>query len=357
MNILQLQTPALILDKKALEYNVSYMDRLLRESGLHLRPHYKSHRCIALAKMQIEHGAVGMTCSKLGEAIDLVENGILDILIANQITQPEKIAQVAALAGKCHLAICVDDHQNIDDLEEAARRAGTRIYIFVEYETGMDRCGVSDFDEFLRLAGHVTKCPHLIFQGIQAYAGHLSHETDQARRKAASAAVEDKLLQLKKYLENHKIPVKDVSSCSTGTIELRKDMPGVYTEIQAGSYLFMDASYRTLGLDFKHSLYVLSSVISRKNDKFVTDAGVKTCSVDQGDPLLLEDTDPALHPLAMNEEHIVHHWKDHPFQINQFLHYIPGHCCATINMYDKIYVYEDSQITDCFAVTSRGKSF
>jgi D-serine deaminase-like pyridoxal phosphate-dependent protein len=157
MKIENIQTPALILDKKILLENIKAMNSLLEGSDMKLRPHYKSHKCDYLAHLQIQNGAKGMTCAKLSEAIDLADSGIEDILIANQITDPRKIRRLADLAGDCKLTVCVDSKENVKQLADAAKNAGTVIHCYIEFEIGMERCGVTEFRQVLELADTIAE--------------------------------------------------------------------------------------------------------------------------------------------------------------------------------------------------------
>ena len=353
MKITEIETPALILYKSALEKNQAVMKELTDEIGISLRPHYKSHRSVYLAQLQMSYGAKGITCAKVGEAEDLAQAGIQDILIANQITAPSKIARAIQAAKKTNLTVCVDTKQNVLDLQEAASISNAVLSVFIEFEIGMNRCGVETFEEVYALAELLQKQPNLRFRGIQAYAGQLSHEYDDEKRLSHSAGIEQRLSQLKEYLESKGIPVMEISGLSTGTLPLRKELNTVYTEAQAGSYLFMDACYGKMNLPFEHSLFVLATVISVRGDAFHTDAGLKSCSVDQGNPVLKDH--PAV-KAGLSEEHISHHLPGHTFKVNDRVLYIPGHCCTNVNLFDKIYLVSDQEVVRVIPVTSRGKS-
>jgi len=352
MRLQQLETPALILDLNAFEYNIRLMKDFLEPTGISLRPHYKSHKCTVIAHRQIQAGAKGITCAKLSEAEDLAASGIEDILIANQVVQPSKIARVAYLARCCRLTVCVDAAENIRELEKAAAVQGATIHCLVEFEIGMNRCGVDTFEKFYELAELISTCPHLVFEGIQAYAGQLSHETDHIIRKAETEKIEQRLVELHSYVEQRGLPVREISGVSTGTVEFRKQ-GSIYTEIQAGSYIFMDAAYNSLELDFKNSLFVLTTVISRNSELIVVDAGKKSVSVDQALPVFKEF--PQL-PVDMSEEHVAVSVRDHDIALGHKLMLIPGHCCTTVNLYSHIYLVRDDRIVDRIPVTSRGKS-
>lgn len=353
MKAIQLETPALVLDLDALEENMCAMRRLLDGTGIALRPHYKSHKCTFLALKQIEAGAKGISCAKLGEAEDLVKAGVHDILIANQIVDPAKISRLAHLAKCCRLSVCVDDVENVRALSNSAAQAGATLYCLVEYEVGMRRCGVATKEEFLALARAVEAAQGLRFEGVQAYAGHLSHEADREIREREAAAVEERLCELIAFLGKNGVSVREVSGASTGTVAFKR-RGSVYTEIQAGSYLFMDAAYARLDPGFHHSLYLYATVVSTAGGRVVTDAGMKSLATDQGAPVFEAYPDAAV---SMSEEHSA--FAADPkktCRIGDRLRAIPGHCCTTVNLHDRIHLMRDGTIIGCIPVTSRGKA-
>jgi len=353
MNISQIETPALIIERSALEANIAAMNRLLEHTSMRLRPHYKSHKSVAIAKLQLAAGAKGITTAKLSEAEDLAQAGVGDILIANQIVQRGKLGRVAALAARTRLTVCVDSAENVLDLERAMAAYGGTLYVLVEYEIGMKRCGVETHEEVIALAKLIAAQPHLAFEGVQAYAGHMAHEHSLEVRKAFTEATEADLTALKVKLTAAGLPPKEISGGSTGTVELK---PGnsVYTEMQCGSYLFMDQAYREVGVSFAHSLYLLTTVISTKPDRIVTDGGAKSLGMDQGDPVFVGYENIPVH---MSEEHAQITAPGHSCKLNDKIRYIPGHCCTTINSHDRIYVVDGDDVVDVWMIESRGKSW
>lgn len=349
MKINGLPTPALIVDVNVLKCNVDKMKRLLEGSKLSLRPHYKSHKCASIAKWQIENGAIGMTCAKLSEAEDLCDTGIEDILIANQIVEPCKINRLADLALNCRLSVCVDSIENIRALSASAVHSGSTIYCLVEYDIGMQRCGVTSKEEVLTLAKEINACKNLVFKGIQAYAGHISHIENLNERKDATTENYKKLNELLTYLNKHNITVETVSGGSTGTAAI-KAREGLYTELQAGSYLFMDATYKTLNLPFENSLYLLTTVVSKRDGITVIDAGVKTCGIDQGMPKVLGKS---IKEVVASEEHFQLHGYNGNESVGEKLLLTPAHCCSTINLHDKIYLVDGDKVIDRIPITAR----
>ncbi len=345
-----ISTPALIVMKSIFESNAEKMAAVLEGSSLKLRPHYKSHKCSAIAHEQIKNGAVGMTCAKLDEALDLADSGIQDILIANQITDASKISRLAHLANVCRLTVCVDDRDNIADIERAAALAGSTVYCFVEYEIGMERCGVSDKEQVLALAKFIDECPHLVFDGIQAYAGHISHTVSLEERAERTEENSQKIRELMEYLKVNGVHPRTMSGGSTGTSVI-KAKENLYTELQAGSYLFMDATYAELGLPFEPSLFILCTVVSA-NDKIVTvDAGVKSCGVDQGMPIPFGFS---VSKVVASEEHFQLHSPSRQLRVGEKVLLIPAHCCSTVNLHDRLYLVDGDRVVDRFLVTARG---
>ena len=353
MKVYQLDTPALILDKRAFDRNRRAMQALLENTTMQFRPHYKSHKCPTVARIQLTDGAKGITCAKLSEAEDLAACGVEDILIANQIVQPEKLGRVAELAGRCRLTLCVDCAENVLALEQALAAQGQTLYCLVEYDIGMNRCGVKTHAEVIELARLIDRQPHLRFDGLQAYAGQMSHEMDINVRRAATQSIEADLAVLKAELEAEGLAVREISGGSTGMVELK---PGnsIYTEMQCGSYLFMDRSYRDMKLRFENALFLLTTVISTKPDLIVTDGGTKSLGMDQGAPVFVGYEN---YTLQMSEEHGQVTVPGHTCRLNDKIRYIPGHCCTTMNSHDKLYIVEGDDVIDVWTITSRGKSW
>lgn len=364
MRVSDLPTPALIADADIIAENMKHMNEILQGKPARLRPHYKSHKCAALAHRQMAEGAVGITCAKLSEAEDMIFSGIDNILIANQVVEPAKILRLAVLAGMCRLTVCVDATENARALSAAAVSMGSTIHCLVEYDIGMGRCGVRTKEAYLEVAQAIAGLPNLVFDGIQAYAGYASHMADPDERLQTTLANEKKVADLKQYLHDHGIEVETVSGGSTGTAAIKAD-GGVYTELQAGSYLFMDTTYQELKLPFRNSLFVLATVISKSDGTVILDAGVKTIGADQDAPVVLDaEQNLVCGKCELNEEHLIvtlcdadgdggRRWNPN---IGEKVRVIPGHCCSTVNLHDRIYLFSGETVTDRIAVTARGKS-
>lgn len=352
MKICELETPALILEKRVMEENVRQMDQLLSDSPMTLYPHYKSNKCPRIAQLQMQWGAGGITCAKLSEAEDLAEAGIPAVVIANQVVQAEKLPRLAALACRCDLTVCVDNAENVLALERAMAETTGRLRVLVEYEVGMRRCGVETPEEFLALARLIDAQPHLIFEGIQAYAGQLSHEADAQYRRAELLRIEERVAKLKEYVEQNDLQVRNVCGGGTG-FAAEKPANTVYTQLQTGSYLFMDSSYEKLHTRFRQSLFLLTTVVSVKADRIVVDGGVKSLTMDQDPPYFPDFPDAEL---SFSEEHTTIFVKNASVKLGDKLLCVPGHCCTTVNVYDSISLVDGDEVLEIWPVTSRGKA-
>lgn len=348
----EIQTPALLVEKSLLEENLQQMDRLLAASPMALYPHYKSHKCPQIARMQLARGAAGITCAKLSEAEDLAAAGIETIVIANQIVQREKLARLAELAQRCRVTVCVDCPEHILMLEQAMAKRDAMVRVLVEYDVGMGRCGVDRPEDFLALAQLTDRQPHLRFEGIQAYAGQLSHEVDGANRQRELSKIEETVRQLKSFVESHGLPVDHVCGGSTGTAG-DKPADTAYTQLQAGSYLFLDATYQTLGLAFRPALFLLMTVLSVKDDHVVLDGGVKSLSMDQQPPSFPDFPGARV---ELHEEHTLLSVPRGCLNLGDQVRCIPDHCCTTVNLHDQLYLVEGETVLDLWKVTSRGKA-
>ena len=353
ITVSQIETPALLLDMDALEGNIRIMGEFFKGKKAKLRPHFKTDKCPRISHMQLNAGAKGITCSKLGEAEVLAAAGIQDILIANQIVSAEKLLRVAGLAKSgIHIAILADNAENILDIAKAAKACATDLRILVELDVGMGRCGVKTAEEVLVLARLIQNTDGVIFEGLQAYEGHLSHIPSEAERRAGVGKMIAKVAGAANLLKSNGINVKEISGGGTGTYYITGD-DTIWTEIQAGSYLFMDLEYDKLGLKFDQALTVLTTVIHKRDGFAVTDAGIKTCAVDQGLPIIKGYPDIAVN---MNEEHGLLGDTSNMLRLGQKVEYIPGHCCSTVNLNDVYHCVRGGYLEAVRPIPGRGKS-
>ena len=351
----EVDTPALILDKAKLTRNIRKMADFAAGGPAKLRPHAKTHKCVEIAQLQLDAGAVGITCAKVGEAEALADGGIPDILIANEIVGPLKIARLVGLAKRCTITVAVDDVSNVRRLSEAAVAAGVTLRCYVEVNIGMDRCGVEPGEPALALARQVAAHPGLLFCGLQAYEGHLQNLEPFEERRARTEADMRKALIAKEYIEAAGLRVDNISGCGTGTHTITGQLPWM-TELQCGSYATMDAQYAAVGgADYENALTVLVTVISRpRPDKAVVDAGFKAVTPEFGDPAVLL---PGAAWLDFSEEHgeITLEGSARALRVGDKIELIPRHGCTTVNLHDTYHMVENGGLVDVWRVAARGR--
>ena len=352
----EIDTPALLLDHAKLIRNIARMAAFVAGGAAQLRPHSKTHKCVEIARLQLDAGAAGITCAKVGEAEALADGGIPDILIANQVVGPIKIARLVALARRCTITVAVDDAGNVAQLSAAATRAGVTIRCYVELDVGMARCGVPDGAAALRLARLVHDRPGLVFAGLQTYEGHLQNVVPLDERIALTKRDMDKARAAKQTVEAGGLAVEQVSGGGTGTHMVTGRLPYM-TELQCGSYATMDAQYRAVGgADFDNALTVLATVISRpRPDRAVIDAGLKAVTPEFGDPTVLCD---GARWLDFSEEHgeLGLSGAAGALHVGDKIELVPRHGCTTTNLYDRFHVMRDGRLIHEWAVAGRGRS-
>jgi D-serine deaminase-like pyridoxal phosphate-dependent protein len=350
-----IETPALVIDLDILAKNIHKMASYMENKRAKLRPHFKTYKCPAISHMQIAAGANGITCAKLSEAEVLVAAGIRDVLIANQVVDPVKINRLAALANSdAKITVAVDSERNIEDLSRAADFYGSTLYILLEVDVGMGRCGINTKEEALLLAEKTVRSQSLSFEGIQAYEGHLQFIPDFEKRRRGVEAMVEKVGSIKEHLESRGIPVKEISGAGTGTYNITGDNT-IWTEIQAGSYIFMDTAYNKVGLEFENALTILTTVMHKRPGFAVCDAGMKVCSVDHGLPEIKGFPKCSIHD-GLSEEHGTIADPDDELDYLQKIEYIPSHCCTTVNLHDRYFCVRNGKLEAVWWITGRGKS-
>lgn len=352
-------TPALVIDADAMERNIARMADFFSGSKASLRPHAKTHKCPIIAHKQLDAGAVGITCAKLGEAEALVAGGVRDVLIANQIVGAHKISRLVRLARHADMAVAVDNFDNAKQISDAAFGAGSTVRVLVEVNVGMDRCGVEAGAPAVELAKRISSLPGLRFFGIQSYEGHLvmldGHENREQRVRAAMAPV----IETRKMIESAGVPVTAISGGGTGTYDITSTIEG-FDEIQAGSYVFMDAKYGSVeGPDavFEPALFLWSTIVSRPTaERAVGDIGLKTATSELGLPVLADFRDSRT--VSLSEEHVklLLEGEARSLKVGDKVRFQPGHVCTTVNLHDNFVVSRGGIVEAVWPVAGRGRS-
>ncbi len=349
----QLPTPALVLDHEAFMANIETMGNYLTKVKKNIRPHAKTHKTPAIGHIQMNAGAIGLCCATVGEAEVMAYSGIGNILIANEVIGEAAIRRVVNLARHAKIMVVVDEPGNTRDLSAAAKQYGAVLDILVDLDVGQGRCGLRSVEELVDLAKLVAKLPGLALRGVFGYEGHVQFVQNRAERTKQGQAANARLVQAAKAVSSAGLPVDIVSGAGTGTYDIAAEFPGM-TEIEAGSYIFMDATYQKLGLPFKQSLTVLSMVVSRPTDELaIFDVGLKGISPERFNPIVsgFSNTIEVKH---LSEEHAIAHLQgDIDPRPGDKLHFIPSHCCTTVNLYDNIFVARDGRVEAIWPIAAR----
>jgi 3-hydroxy-D-aspartate aldolase len=357
----EVDTPALIIDLDAFGRNLRRLPEQIAGSRARLRPHAKTHKCPVIALQQMAHGAVGVCVQKVGEAEAMIYGGVPDVLVTNEIVGRQKLRRLTALAAIARVGVCADDAGQVDALEAAAGEAGVTLPVYVEVNMGGNRCGVEPGEPALALARRVADAPHLTFAGLQAYHGSAQHLRKWEERRQAIAQAADKAGSTRELLEKNGIACPVVTGAGTGSFEF-ETASGVYTELQCGSYIFMDADYgRNLDRDgapvrgFEPSLFVWATVMSRPTaERAIVDAGLKALAFDSGPPLVWDE--PAATYERASDEHgrLAVTAATNRLFIGDKIRLVPGHCDPTVNLYDWYVGIRGSRVAAIWPITARG---
>jgi 3-hydroxy-D-aspartate aldolase len=359
-------TPSLVLDLDALERNIKKMGDFAKSHGMRHRVHGKMHKSVDVALLQESlGGSCGVCCQKVSEAEVFARGGITDILVSNQVCQPEKIDRLARLPKLGARTICcVDDVANVADLSAAAVRHGTEIECLVEIDVGAGRCGVQFGQPVVDLAQAIDAAEGLIFSGIQAYQGAMQHLDSYEDRQGKTQIAIDQVKQSVDLLKAVGLECDIVGGGGTGSYYF-ESASGVFNELQCGSYAFMDADYgRILDKDgnridqgeWENALFILTSVMSHvKADKAIVDAGLKAQSVDSGLPTVYGRTD--VEYIKCSDEHGVVADPNGALAVNDKLKLVPGHCDPTCNVHDWYVGVRGGKVEVVWPVSARGKAY
>jgi D-serine deaminase-like pyridoxal phosphate-dependent protein len=356
-----LQTPALLLDLDAFEANVRAMADIVSRRGKKLRPHVKAHKSSRIGHRQIEAGAVGLCCATVREAEAMAAAGLDGILLTTSVIVPGMIKRlVAARERISDLIVAIDSETGIDALARLADR-NRPIGVLVEIDMGQTRTGVTDPETAVRFAKHASAQPSLRYRGIQAYYGHLQHVPTLTERIEKA---HEKWAHLAKFTDALKaagLAPEIISGSGTGTHHLDLEH-GPFTEIQAGSYLFMDKQYGAVelapgGSPFKTALTVAGRVVSTAQpDRVIVDAGFKAMATDAG-PALVHSGAPAdaTYQFMGDEQGGIRlaEGAARP-KLGDLVMLVAPHCDPTVNLHDRFHVVQGGKLIDIWLIEARG---
>ncbi len=354
-------TPALLLDLDAFEDNVRTMAAHLRARHKGFRPHGKTHKCPEIARRLIDAGAIGICAARLSEAQVFADHGIRGLLVTTAVVGTEKIARAVALARQAtDTMFVVDDEQNVRAIDDAAR-GGEPIKLLIDLYFG--RTGIEPGLPAARLAQIIDSLPNVTLEGLQSYDGQAAHTTPFQARGDRTNGNMAKAVHTKALIERDGIPCPIVTGGSTGTYRFDAENPGM-TELQPGSFIFMDLDYRRIGgpdgvdyRDFRNALTVITTVVSRPSHFAIVDGGYKAFS-----------TDRPFTPHPVNLSAVEYAWAgdEHgrldlsltpvDVVVGDRIEFIPPHCDPTVNLYDQIYAMRGDRVEAVWPIAARGKS-
>jgi D-serine deaminase-like pyridoxal phosphate-dependent protein len=349
----EITTPAMLLDLDVARRNIAGMAEKFDGLSAKLRPHIKVHKSVELARMTVEAGAVGVACATVWEAIVMARGGIEDVLVANQVVQPDKVTAVAELAREHRITLTVDDVRNVEQLAAAAGAVGASFELLIELDVGMGRCGVRTVQELVPIAEHIAELPNLSLRGIQAYEGHCMLEPDREKRLRDARAANALAIAGADLLEATGHRCAEISGGGTGTYFITGASPRI-TEVQAGSYALLDGFHGNLVPGgFEPALTVLGTVISRQGQTVVLDCGRKAVGIDFVTPPLIGYPESQVQYYA--EEHcLVDFPGPPPLDLGDTAEVMAGYGPTTVNLHEVFHVVEEGLVTDIWPVNPRG---
>lgn len=352
-SVLEIPTPALVVDVAALDRNIRRMAAFFSTGPCKLRPHFKAHKTLEIARRQlVAGGCAGLTCATVAEAEAVAPLGA-SILVANEPVGPGKGDRLAALAGGCEVIVAVDSVAGLEEIAAAARRAGVVLGALVDVNVGHMRCGVLPGRDAVRLAERVASTTGVVLRGLMGYEGHLQPIADRADREARTRHAMGELADTARRLREAGLPCEIVSAGGTGTFDVTGRIDGV-TEIQAGSYVLMDSDYGRLDLPFEQAFWVLGTVISRPDpSRCVADCGHKAMTKDHGLPTVRGFEGASV--VALHDEHAtIALPEDVPLSVGDRVYLRPSHADPTINLHDVLYAIEEDRVVEVWRIAARG---
>jgi D-serine deaminase-like pyridoxal phosphate-dependent protein len=360
-----LDTPALCVDLDALEANLVTMQESVSRNGIASRPHAKTHKCPAIARLQLESGSVGICTAKVGEAEVLLEHGIDRVLMTTANVTPMKIERAMGLRRWYPGFVqATDTPENARDLSEAARAAGVTADVVVDVDSGGHRTGIRPGRPALELAQLVDRLPGLRLLGMLCYDGGSQHVKGFERRRSQTLERLAPAAETFAMMQRSGLNTEIFSGGGTGTYNIDHETPG-FTDVQVGSYVFMDAQYLAVGgatnaevySDFQSSLTILTTVLnSQYEGRVTTDAGAKACTINQPWPIVKGETGMSYTSGSDEFGTLLYDDPSRTYRVGDKLELIVSHCDPTVNLYDQIYAVRKDRVEAVWRIAARGRS-
>ena len=361
----ELDTPALCVDLELLEANLATMQQAMRVNRISSRPHAKTHKCPAIARLQLESGSIGICTAKLGEAEALFEHGIDQILMTTSSVSPLKIRRAMDLRTRCHDFIqATDTEDNARRLSEAAAAAGIVADVVVDVDAGGHRTGITAGQPALKLGQLVDQLPGLRLRGILCYDGGSQHIRGFSRRRERTLSRLEPASETVSLMERSGLSTEIFSGGGTGTYNIDHETPGL-TDVQVGSYVFMDAQYLGIGgadddevySDFWPSLTILTTVLNAQYEgRATTDAGAKACTINQPWPIIKGETGMSYRSGSDEFGSIRYDDPSRIYDVGDKLELIVSHCDPVVNLYDYVYATRNEKVEALWSIAARGRS-
>ncbi len=359
----RLTTPALVLDLDIFERNLATLLAHCVESGQNLRPHAKTHKSSQLARRQIDAGAVGVCCATLHEAEQMVAGGATGVLITSPVVGLDKIQRLQQLNKIAdNLMIVVDNLDGLQAIEKSLLKNGDEMTVLVDIDVGMQRTGTSDPEQIVALAKHLSESESFSYGGVQAYSGRVQHIEDYAERRRVYGDQMTFLADILKVLEDAGFPPGIASGGGTGTHHIDQEL-GLFTELQAGSFIFMDVEYNAVDLangpgnPFETALFIQCSVVSNNADSFVTiDGGYKCFATDGPKPEIFSENLPDSTYDRFGDEHgkINLGSGNYKLALGETITLITPHCDPTVNLHNYYHAVRGDTLVEILPIDARG---
>lgn len=361
-----IDTPAVLLEESTVKANLHRMQTLADRYQVALRPHVKTHKSAILAKRQLAGGAVGITVAKLSEAEVMASHGISDIFMANEIVGPIKIDRLLKLCKTISMSCAVDSQANARELSDRFESTGQTLEVLIDFNSGMDRCGLCDDDEIVSLAKEIDRLPGLKLKGLMTHPGQLYKASSKDEINILAAASSRLLVATGALLEKNGISCSVLSAGATPGAAAAIAVPGV-TEFRAGNYIFNDMTQVNLGqceID-NCALSVLATVISVPSDRrAVIDAGSKSLALDPAPHfaggkigfghVIGRGRGELVTVVSLSEEHGIIEHDGETFAVGDRLRIIPNHACPVMNLFDRVYLVDGDMVVESISVDARG---
>jgi D-serine deaminase-like pyridoxal phosphate-dependent protein len=350
-----IDTPALLVDLAALERNIAHMATFFKQANVNWRPHTKGVKVPAIAFKEIQAGAIGITCAKLGEAEAMAKAGVQTILIANQIVGPEKIRRLVNLRKRTDILVCIDSIENAEALNRAAEMEKLALRVLIEVNLGMNRCGTEPGISTVAVAKQVLSLGSLKFSGLMGWEGHLASKPASTEKRLACETAVGALVKTAEACREAGLAVDIVSCGGTGTYQYTAHVPGI-TEIQAGGGVLCDLAYRNWGVSHELALSVLATIISRPNSlRVVADAGRKAM---QREVVVPEPKSIAANgPVRLSAEHAAFDLAEprSDLKVGDKIEFFVGYGDTTVCLHDEMFGVRDGIVEAVWPILARSR--